>query len=440
MKKLNITFCNYPEFGGNPKALYEYMVKRYKDQMNYTWIVYNEDTYNKLKKQNINVILMGSKEFNDYIPKTDVFFTGQGNLDADKAKTKNGIYIELWHGMGPKPGGFCQDHPSSEDIRGFGNIGEEADFLIVPSEFWRPIFSSIFKMELPRVKGLGYPLFDYFKNSNGRDNLQKVVDRDLSKYKKVIMYMPTFKSGFNHNDSMSFHNNLFNFEEKYSEDDLNEFLKKNNYLLVYKLHPYDSVKFKNLNKSNITSIDESALMENDLSVNEIINGFDMLITDYSSIGVEWLFLDKPILYSVGDVEIYRKNRGIVFDDIKFWCAGPMVYSLNELTKETRKLLEDSTYYKSERKEKKELFLGNHKDGGCKEICDLIFDGNKIRSDFPRRVSELNSLRKENIKLKEENRNLKNYNAELKDSINKIVNSKGWKMLEKLRKIKKIIRK
>ena len=40
MEKLNITFCSFPDFGGNAKALYEYMNKRYKDNMNYIWIVY----------------------------------------------------------------------------------------------------------------------------------------------------------------------------------------------------------------------------------------------------------------------------------------------------------------------------------------------------------------------------------------------------------------
>lgn len=36
MKKLNITFCSFPDFAGNAKALYEYMIKRYEDNMNYT--------------------------------------------------------------------------------------------------------------------------------------------------------------------------------------------------------------------------------------------------------------------------------------------------------------------------------------------------------------------------------------------------------------------
>ena len=58
MEKLNITFCSYPDFGGNAKALYEYMKKRYKDQMNLVWIVYNDESVMNLKLRNTFLRLM----------------------------------------------------------------------------------------------------------------------------------------------------------------------------------------------------------------------------------------------------------------------------------------------------------------------------------------------------------------------------------------------
>ena len=52
MKKLNITFCSFPDFTGNARALYEYMIKRYGNNMNYTWIVHEEKNFDKVKKHN----------------------------------------------------------------------------------------------------------------------------------------------------------------------------------------------------------------------------------------------------------------------------------------------------------------------------------------------------------------------------------------------------
>ena len=72
MKKLNITFCSYPDYSGNAKALYEYMIKRYNNNMNYTWIVYNQKTVDRLHKLGIKSILIGTDEFKKYIPKIEI--------------------------------------------------------------------------------------------------------------------------------------------------------------------------------------------------------------------------------------------------------------------------------------------------------------------------------------------------------------------------------
>ena len=129
MEKLNITFCSFPDFGGNAKALYEYMVKKNLDRHNYVWIVYNEESVDKLKAKGINAILIGTDEFKDYIKNTDVFFTTQGNLDGDK--TDRSLYVELWHGIGPKPVGYACKNPSEEDVRGYNNMRKIIDYVIV---------------------------------------------------------------------------------------------------------------------------------------------------------------------------------------------------------------------------------------------------------------------------------------------------------------------
>lgn len=50
MKKLNVTFCSFPDFSGNAKALFNYMQDRYKNKMNYTWIVTDEKSIDVIKK------------------------------------------------------------------------------------------------------------------------------------------------------------------------------------------------------------------------------------------------------------------------------------------------------------------------------------------------------------------------------------------------------
>lgn len=439
MKKLNITFCSSPDFAGNAKALYEYMVKRYKNNMNYTWIVYNESSVDMLKSNGINTILIGTEEFKKYISKTDVFFTTQGNLDGDKIKAKNSIYIELWHGVGPKPSGFAQENPSKEDIKGYGNISEVVDYFIVPSDFWKVVWGAIFKVEFSRIKSLGMPIFDYFINSNGKENLSKVLKLDLTNYKKIIVYMPTFRKGFNHNDINNLYDNVFNIKKGYDETKLNSFLEKNNYLLCIKLHPGESSKINIKETKNIKVISEDDMMKQQVSVNEIINAFDLLITDYSSIGTEFIFLDRPVLFNVCDIEEYTKNRGLFFGSDEFWFPGPKFKNLDELIDEIKKLLTNENYYKSERENKKKLWFGNLTDGGCDKICNFLFEKYNISTNVKKHKSELLKLReksdKDSILIKEQINTIKKL-TESDIRLKQIEQSRIWKILEKIRKIVK----
>lgn len=427
MKKLNITFCSFPDFSSNAKPLYEYMKKKYGEKINYTWIVYNESSVKKLKNKGINAILIGTNEFEKYIKKTDVFFTTQGNLDGDK--TKKSIYVELWHGIGPKKNGYFSKNPSKEDITGYDHMRKIFDYIIAPNDFWRTIYSAKFNVEYSRTVGLGMPKLDYFKNSNGRKNISKVLNIDCSKYKKIIIYMPTFKKGFNHKDTTTTNvNNIFNFQ-KYKEKELIEYLEKNNFLLCIKRHPGDKLKYSTVESNNIKNINDEMLLKNEISVNEIINGFDMLITDYSSIGVEFLFFNRPILYAINDIGEYEENRGLLFENNDFWLIGPKVRKIEDFFFETDKLLNDPNYYSVERTNARKLLFQNIKDGGCDKICNYFFnEDGSLKSN----IKQYHSVE---IAQKKEIEKLSLYNKELKKELSNIVNSKAWKLAEKLRKFK-----
>lgn len=436
MKKLNITFCSSPDFGGNAKALYEYMKDKY--DFNMTWIVYKEENRKLLESKGIKAILIDTDEFKEYIPTTDIFFTTQGNLDGDK--TDKSLYVELWHGIGPKPTGFLGEHPSQEDLRGYYHMKQIMDYVIVPNDFWKVIFSAKMNVPCSRIKSLGMPIFDYFKNSDGKANLSKSLNIDVTKYDKVIMFMPTFRKGFNHNDVENINcQNIFNFPE-YDEKELDEYLKKNNYLLIVKRHPGEMSVFNSYESDNIKNMNEKMLIENDLSVNEIINGVDMLITDYSSIGTEFLYFNRPLLYAVGDESEYMKNRGIVFSNFDFWTIGPKVKNIEGLIEETDKLLKDNTYYKKEREDAYRLCIAGNYENNCENICNFLFDGNKI-SDKVEYYKDKEIILQN--KLEDKEKQVQRLEDELKSllcEINAVYNSKGWKFLEKVRKIGEPFRK
>ena len=222
---------------------------------------------------------------------------------------------------------------------------------------------------------------------------------------------------------------------------MDRFLKKNNYLLCVKRHPGDKTQYQNYETENIKNINEEMLIKNNVSVNEIINAFDMMITDYSSIGTEFLFFNRPILYAIDDFDEYNKNRGIIFSNIDFWTAGPIASTIEELINETNKLLTDDNYYKKEREEKSNLMISGLKNGGCEQIYNFLFDKNgNINKNVVYYKNPENCLKKKLDETENINNNLKLNLASKQEEIDIIINSKGWKMLEKVRKFKNLFRK
>lgn len=433
MKKLNITFCSFPDFSSNTKALYEYMVKRYNDDMNFVWIVYEEKTRKKLLDKNIKAILIGTEEFRKYISTTDVFFTTHCNLTGDK--TDKSLYIDFWHAIGPKPVGFLANNILPNDEKWYNELRRKIDYFITPSEFWSTIFSSMFNVKPERVLSLGLPIFDYIKNSDGKSNLSNVLDLNLDEYQKIIYYMPTFRKGCGReSESNVNNNNIFNFDS-YDENELFDYLKKNKFLMCVKRHPSEELSFVQPENNNLRVITDDMLKDKGITINEILNAADIMITDYSSVGVEFLFLNRPVIYIDKDEEEYKNNRGIILGDYNLWTQGVTCSDLKGLKQRIDDIIAnnlDFSYYYNQRKN---LWFGNLQDGGCQRICDYLFDGNKIskrvkyykdnETVLENNIIELNKVIKEKDELI----------VSKQSQLNSVLNSKGWKLLENCRKIK-----
>ncbi len=443
MSKLNIVFGSFPDYSSNAKALYEYMKNRYKDNMNLIWVVNSDEMLNKLKSSKIEVYKLGTQEYFEKMKEVDVFFTTHANITGEK--NSHALYIELWHGIGPKHSGYLSDKMSESDISWYGDIRKKIDYIIVPSDFWRPIFATVFNIEYSRVLPLGYPKLDYFVNANAKENLEKVLKLNVKKYDKVIYYMPTFRKGCNRKQESSINlSNIFNIYE-YDENTVLKYLEKNNYLLCIKKHPSEEIDLNFKENNNIKVLKDGDLLENKITINEILNAADLMITDYSSLGTEFVFLNKPVIYINKDIEEYKKNRGIIFSDIDFWMSGYKVNNIFNLLKAIDDSFNPKCEYISKLTDMKKLWFGNLKDGGCKNICDFIFKNNQISSSV-KYYKDIEDILNEEIeeqkeKLREKDSIIDARNArirELDEFISNIINSKGWQTLERLRNIKKKI--
>lgn len=138
-----------------------------------------------------------------------------------------------------------------------------------------------------------------------------IKELDLKK-KKIIGYFPTFR--FNSKELFIDEDN----EEKFNY--LNEFLEKNNCIILIKKHQNSYYEDKNKfydpkydmisrlsNYKNIIGIDY------DIDLASIMSLCDTVISDYSSLMMDYLYLNKGIIIYAPDIENYSKFPGLALD-------------------------------------------------------------------------------------------------------------------------------
>ena len=253
------------------------------------------------------------------------------------------------------------------------------------------------------------------------------------------MYAPTFKKGLGKQETHLNENNILNLDN-YNEQTLVDFLEKNNYLLILKLHPSEENNNNELLSDNIVFLKDDAMLEKFITINEILDGVDLLISDYSSIYIDYINLERPILFFDTDKDEYEKNRGIIFNSTDFWWqAGPKVHSIDSFIDETKKLFEQENYYKKERQIFNKLVNGSTNSSN-KELIEFILNVEKNKNDL-NDIYKVSLLEKQVIQDKEEIEELKNHNEALHneyDIINKeldsIKYSRSYKIMCKIKKV------
>lgn len=220
--------------------------------------------------------------------------------------SKNTTIVQLWHATGAFKK-FGLPTIDDENIREIVKYcGLKIDYIVVSSHNLSKIYCEAFAVDEDKVLSGSSPRMDYYfgKNTQTEENMAKIksklenkyleIKNYDKKYKKFILYAPTFREDeeLNKNIPKHFDFNLFNEE------------LANDYCLLFKSHP----------KFNIRAPKYAVDVSDYNNIQELLLISDILITDYSSVMVEYAALSKPIIFYPYDLEYYvSKERGFYFD-------------------------------------------------------------------------------------------------------------------------------
>lgn len=171
----------------------------------------------------------------------------------------------------------------------------------------------------------------------GRPSLDSVArDREVRNASGLrLLYAPTQRP----NGDLE----LFPFPD-YSPAVLNEFLEKNNITVHVRLH-------RNTRHKIISEVARIELFSCDdyPDIYTHIHMFDCLITDYSSLYIDYLILDRPMIFLPYDLSSYQRHPGLLVDDYDFWTPGPKVKTLSGFLDTLQNILNGDDVFSSHRR-------------------------------------------------------------------------------------------
>jgi len=298
-------------------------------------------------------------------------------LDASSIRikpSKKQEVLNLWHGTPLKCIGFmshsANKHLPKRQMNSFSHIA-------ISHESFKDIYIKSFNLNENQLAVLGQPRLDsLFANKNTLN----AIGVDASKYKKVIMWMTTYRVSY---DKRLMHTSNENWSdtnlpiitdmEKVSR--LNDELAKENIFLLIKIHQgsvFDKECIKPL--SNIKVIRDRDFIPKGIQLYEILSECHGLITDYSSVYFDYLLLNRPIGFITDDIEEYARINGFVFDDPLSMMPGEKINDMDELNQFLHNtFIDGKDGYEDERKRVLQCtnaYIGND---NCRRALDFAVE-------------------------------------------------------------------
>ena len=158
----------------------------------------------------------------------------------------------------------------------------------------------------------------------------------------------------------------------YSKDfgEINEKLRDLGVKVVVKLHPLQDLdQYKTMDLDHFVLLSHQEFVRRKMDLYKFMAQSDALITDYSSIFIDYLLLDRPIAFTEDDMDDY--TRGFVFDNPKSYQPGFRIKTKEDFLAFAESLVNGDDDYKSERKRVMALANDYHDGKFCKRALECV---------------------------------------------------------------------
>lgn len=295
-KKLNLWLAGAwlgKRYDDNPRYLFEYVLRDHPE-IQILWVAFNQDIYRRVRGlgkpvvyayslRGIWLLLRAKVYLLDNVLREDIAWFGVGE------KT---FCMQLWHGSPLKRINYdsiahresydCEDYRRHLYLNPYDV--ERYDAVLAPSRYYQEILRSAFRLHCRHFPILGYPRIDRLLSG------MQAYSADAPK----ILYAPTFRGVRGTRFALDHH--MLPQDAQFER--LDRLFSMYHAKMEVQYHPTDTVSPVIEGYEHISPV----APYNDFY--SYLGQVDILITDYSSVMLDFLLTKKPVICVISDIDTY----------------------------------------------------------------------------------------------------------------------------------------
>lgn len=352
------TWDGYPHTLDNPRAVFEEI----KDDPSIRKVVLQKESSAPAAQEGESVQFVAAETLKGayYLARCRVVVIGYALFGmssySERLNSSRHHVIQLWHGVPLKRiGRFFPDEGFWEDETKHYSAtvcSSEQDRDVMARAFAPIPRDRVWRTGLPRnsllLKDATQLPADYREHLG---SLDQVLDG-----RRLVLYAPTWRES---------PESLYSFsgEELSAIEDV---LSKHEAVFGIRGHP----NVREHEAYSARSGTQAIVSVNDFpDPNVLLRRTDVLITDYSSIYIDFLLLDRPILHFAYDLEDYRRERGFLYDPGSAF-GGPRFEDFVSLLNHLETVLSDPDRDRDQRRRARQIFH-EHPDEAASEVVKRV---------------------------------------------------------------------
>ncbi len=226
--------------------------------------------------------------------------------------SKKAVITQLWHAEGAFKK-FGLSAPLTDEVREREKKGaQKLTYVVCTSKQVAPFYAEAFGVDESKILALGAPRIDTLLSEKNTASIRNAFDENHPECegKKLILYAPTFRDNPETDKNLAEKIDIEAFNKDFSGE----------YCLLVKLHPQ-------IHSSK--AIEGAVDVTENHDINELTLISDLLITDYSSVCMDFALLSKPCIFYAFDLEEYEKERSF-YVDYESYVPGAVAKSFDEV--------------------------------------------------------------------------------------------------------------